>query len=418
MSTEATTPNKPNGPQRFPPASPPAAGEGPVDGPPNGQTMQDVLRFLAQAQMTAAQAMNSQGLSVQKGMKDVARGMTSAAFIKDIKICGYEATGLQRVTFIKACADRRVGSDHDEAWTCVKQRSTDVPPRCKQIAEQSLNAYGQVVKEAFTEITKVFIFRKRTRTADDIAEEAINLISNYGPVKGSSIHEYYGVARKAWAAVVFVYNLEAEGAKPARATEDSFLRAWADNLNTKMKQHVKLKRIEARNNKNDFSLDEAYGAAQDYLDCDDDSDDMPVSRSMLRKSNLLAYIRNLGIDAGLDDQPRICRFFAKGDCRNGDQCKFTHSRKRAHDDNASATRGDGKRQRNDGNSTTRRGCNKCKSDDHTYSTACPEYAGCKRCNSKEHMMRDCTEACPKCNSEAGKQCDKDCVNRGRRNFRR
>ena len=362
----------------------------------------------------AERASSKQCDALQNGLRHMARGMTASNFIREIKICGYEATGLQRVAYVKKCEDRHMNEDYDEAWACLQARSTDVPTSCRTTAEACIKAQGNLTAEAFRRIAREFIFRKRQKTADDIAEEAVDLMTNYGPVKGSKIHEYYGVGRRAWGSVTYAYDLEDIGTKPARATNDSFFRAWTANLEKEIKKHVRLQRTQARNRGDidSFTLESAYNAAQDYMDCDEkDSNQAIVSKEMLRKANLLAMVGDPSAQNSTDVSKKRsqCRFFARGHCRKGDKCKFSHDRKRERDDSNDGRQEDHKRRRNNDRRNDR--CRKCGSDEHQYSPVCPEYKGCNRCNSKEHMLSSCTEECAKCGAGPKEKCETDCPNR-------
>ena len=364
--------------------------------------------------LAAEAASTKQCDALQTGLRHMARGMTSVSFMKDIKICGYEATGLQRVAFIKKCEGRRSGDDYDEAWTSIKTRSTDTPVMCKTLAETSIQNHGNVTAATFRQIAREFIFRKRAKTADDVAEESVELMSSYGPVKGQKIHEYYGVAQRAWGGVIYAYDLETEGTKPARATRDGFFRAWTENLASNVRRHVRLQRMQARSidAEDSFTLEKAYNHAQDYMDCDGDNGETQyVSKDMLKRANLLAIINKTYTQDPKPKTKKRCRYFAKGHCNKGDNCDFSHENKKRKRDDDDGGKANTRRSKKDDT------CKRCGSEDHQYSPVCPEYQGCRRCNSKEHMLKTCTEKCAKCNANAGEDCKKDCQARSAKSFR-
>ena len=364
--------------------------------------------------MLQMQQMNQIGgnttVTLQTGMKTMARGMATANYMKEIKMCGYESTGLQRIAFLSKCEDRRSGDEYDDAWTCVMTRSSDVPPECKMIAESCIREQGKMTYEAYRSMASKFIFRKRTTSADDIAEEAVTLMENYGSVKGSKINEYYGVARKAWSSVLYAYDLEEKDAVPARATKESFLKEWSENLMPNVKKYVRLQRVQARNQQREFTIEDANNAAQDYMNCSTDEEPLAVTRDSLRKSNMLAIVRKPNRPNMRNSSNTKCIFFERGQCRRGENCNFSHDkRKREHNDDNQENNERNKRNRyNESTSAVNTSCRRCGSSEHRYSTKCPSYAGCRRCDNKDHMFKNCTEECRKCGADANKECEENC----------
>jgi hypothetical protein len=81
-------------------------------------------------------------------------------------------------------------------------------------------------------------------------------------------------------------------------------------------------------------------------------------------------------------------FMRKGMCIRGSSCRFSHDVTGTH---AAIT------------------CKVCKRSDHLYGPLCTQYGGCKRCSDKQHLAKDCTNACKTCNSPPGISCPPACA---------
>ena len=388
------------------------------------EAMQQMMQVLAamQQQLEARRPSHESGshspgvepeAALTTGLRTVARSMTNWNAIGKLKRCDYGASGLDRVAYIKKCMNNYAQDDYEEAWTTMNARSSDVPDKCKTIISEALEQRGRIVKTDFLRVAAQFVFRKRHATADSIADAAAQLIKKKGTIKAKWLHEYYGIAKKAWNCVLFAYTLEhAEDEDnfehvPARSTTNEYVKSWCKNLPMGCRQNVMLIRTQTGDG---FSLENAYNAAQDYIESQHVSDD-EVSSS--RYIEVKKRKRHAGLMA-VQLNTRVCRFYQRGQCRHGTSCKFKHEKNEPESSEDSSDV-----DKNTRPSNKSKECKKCGSNDHTYSKECPKYTGCFRCHSKEHTVHNCTESCTACKALPRKPCKPDCSTRNKRlSFRR
>ena len=381
------------------------------------QAMIDLLMSQGQRQQ-AGQTMSS---TLTSGLRDVARSLSNWNKVSKIKKCDYGASGLQRTAFIKRCMDDCTGNDYEEAWNVMIAKCPDVPNQCKAIVstirEQGVHT---ITKDEFKLIAKLFVFRKRASCADKIVEEALDQIRKQGTRGREDIHEFYGLARKTWNCVLLAYELEAITddefesepviSAPSRAATNDFVRHWASGLTKNVREHVFLKKLQSKS----FTLEDAYNSAQDKIESQAFNDESPNEQAQpARKRKFTTSNFMTMTPTAPKRREKQCFFYEKGTCRKGNSCNFLHEKTQQ-----TAVSSQNRAPKHSTYEVVDSdACKACESTDHIYSSECPNFTGCYRCDSKDHRVRNCPETCSSCQAEAGTPCAKTCSTR-KQNFRR